>query len=60
MNIINNDLNNKYQNGKIYIIYSLNSSKVYFGSTTHTIIERFKEHIYYYNQYKKGKNSKTI
>jgi len=55
MNIINNDLNNKYINGKIYIIYSLNSNKAYFGSTTRTINERLKEHIRYYNGYKKGK-----
>ena len=54
-NEINNDLNNKHQNGKIYIIYSLISSKVYFGSTINKIDRRFKKHIYYYNGYKKGK-----
>ena len=59
MNVVNennNDLNNKFKNGKIYIIYSLISSKVYFGSTTRTINKRFKEHISYYNGYKQGKN----
>ena len=54
-NEINNDLNNKFKNGKIYIIYSLISSKVYFGSTIRTINDRFKDHINYYNGYKKGK-----
>ena len=54
-NEINDDLNNKYRNGKIYIIYSLNSSKVYFGSTTYKIDRRLQLHISYYNGYKKGK-----
>ena len=51
----NNDLKNKYVNGKIYIIYSLISSKVYIGSTTNKIDRRLQLHISYYNGYKKGK-----
>jgi len=48
--------NNKYQCGKIYMIYSNLSNKVYIGSTTGKVNRRFKNHTYYYNGYKRGIN----
>jgi len=48
---------NKYQNGKIYMIYSNLSNKVYIGSTTGKVNRRFKNHTYYYNGYKRGINN---
>ena len=51
---VDNEIN-KYKNGKIYIIYSLISSKVSFGSTIQKFDRRFQHHICYYNGYKKGK-----
>jgi molecular chaperone DnaK (HSP70) len=49
-------VNNKYQNGKIYMIYSNLSNKVYIGSTTRKVERRFKNHTYYYDGYKRGIN----
>lgn len=49
-------VNNKYQNGKIYMIYSNLSNKVYIGSTTGKVHRRFKNHTYYYDGYKRGIN----
>ena len=49
-------VNNKYQNGKIYMIYSNLSNKVYIGSTTGKVNRRLKNHTYYYNGYKRGIN----
>jgi len=37
---------NKYQNGKIYILKSNQTNKVYIGSTTRTLKQRFHAHKY--------------
>jgi hypothetical protein len=42
---------NKYLNGKIYMISSVNSKKVYIGSTTKSLSQRMSEHKCRYKQY---------
>ena len=51
-----NDTNN-YQDGKIYAIKSYETDKVYIGSTTLTLQQRFSNHKSAYELYKKKKNS---
>jgi len=42
-----------YQDGKIYVIKSYCTNNVYIGSTTQTLIRRFKDHKYMLNHYRK-------
>jgi hypothetical protein len=49
---------NKYNNSKIYKIYSQLGNNIYIGSTSRSIVGRFNEHIKNY-QYYKLDNSKT-
>lgn len=46
---------NKYLNGKIYMIKSENSEKIYIGSTTRPLTERLKSHEIHFKMYKNGK-----
>ena len=55
MNDINNDLNNKYQNGKIYKIVCNISGKIYVGSTIKPLEIRLSGHKANYNSYLKNK-----
>lgn len=43
----------KYQHGKIYILQSNKTKKIYIGSTTSALCIRLTRHFYYYNQYLK-------
>lgn len=47
---------NPYHDSKIYKIVSKNTDLIYVGSTTQTLKQRLKHHIYDYNRYKKGKH----
>jgi len=47
---------NKYNDSKVYMIYSLNFDKVYIGSTRNTILHRLTQHL---NKYKNGWLSST-
>jgi hypothetical protein len=49
---------NKYQDGKIYRI--IGGDKVYVGSTTHTINERYSKHKSCYNSFQKGNYGKCM
>ena len=49
---------NKYNNSKIYKIYSQLGNDIYIGSTSRSIVGRFNEHIKNY-QYSKLDNTKT-
>ena len=51
MNIINNDLNNKYINGKIYKIVCNVTGKIYVGSTIKPLKIRLSGHQAHYNSY---------
>ena len=53
MNIINNDLNNKFQDGKIYKIVCNITEKFYVGSTTKPLEIRLSEHETKYDSYLK-------
>ncbi len=44
-----------YENGKIYRIWSLNTDKIYIGSTCDTLSNRFCQHKKSYKQFKNGK-----
>ena len=55
MNIINNDLNNKFQEGKIYKIVCNITGKIYVGSTTKPLEKRLSGHKAHYNLYLKNK-----
>jgi len=48
---------NKYSNGKIYNLRSKQIDKIYIGSTTTTLENRFKKHKNDFNRYKKEKFS---
>lgn len=50
---------NKYNNGKIYMISSENTAKVYIGSTIQTLEMRLKGHKDSYEAYKKDKKTYT-
>jgi len=49
-----------YKNGKIYKIWSLDTDKIYIGSTCDTLSKRFYQHKYDYTAYKKGNKNKTM
>ena len=55
MNIINNDLNNKYKNGKIYKIVCNIIDKIYIGSTIKPLKIRLSGHKSHYNLYLNNK-----
>jgi len=48
---------NSYQNGKVYKIWSLETEKIYVGSTSDTLSNRFCRHK---SEYKKWKQDKTL
>ena len=48
-------MNNKYQNGKIYLIYSKKYPIMYYGSTCKTIQERLNKHEDDYKRFLNGK-----
>ena len=50
----------KYQNGKIYIIKSNNTKKIYIGSTTTDLQLRLTRHYYYYSQYLREQNKENL
>ena len=52
---VNNDLNNKYQYGKIYKIVCNVTDKFYVGSTTKPLEIRLSEHETKYDSYLKDK-----
>ena len=53
-------MDNKYENGKIYQIYSPSRPDlVYIGSTVHTLERRLKKHISSYKRYLEGKTNYT-
>ena len=56
-NEINNDLNNKYINGKIYKIVCNITGKIYVGSTTKTLEIRLSGHKRHYTSYLNEKNN---
>jgi len=43
---------NKYENGKIYMIESLSSNLVYYGSTCSELCKRLSKHVYAFNHSK--------
>jgi hypothetical protein len=45
---------NKYNNSKIYKIWSPQTELIYIGSTTQTLCQRFTDHKKLFNQYKEG------
>jgi hypothetical protein len=52
--------NNKYINGKIYKIQTLNADeKIYIGSTTNKLYQRMARHRYDYKKYKDQLKTKT-
>jgi len=57
MNIINNDLNNKFQDGKIYKIICRETGKIYVGSTTKPLEIRLFGHKRHYTSYLNDKNN---
>ena len=48
-------MNNKYQNGKIYLIYSKDYPLMYYGSTVNTLEKRLVGHENDYEMFLKGK-----
>jgi hypothetical protein len=48
-------MDNKYQNGKIYLIYSKDYPLIYYGSTCKTIKERLNKHEDDYKRFLNGK-----
>lgn len=45
---------NKYEQGKIYKICDISYKKIYYGSTTQSLAQRFGEHRAKYRRYKNG------
>jgi GIY-YIG catalytic domain len=52
--------NNKYQNGKVYSLSSVNRDKVYIGSTTSTLNQRLAKHKCDYKRWLDGKKTNSI
>ena len=47
-------MSNKYLNAKIYIVCDISYNKIYYGSTTQSLSQRFGEHRSKYRRYKNG------
>ena len=51
-------IDNKYQDGKVYLIADVTYSKIYYGSTCESLSQRMARHRYSYERHLQGKYGK--